>query len=145
MPYEGLGSRHTVTGTHKACTHGQVVSENGFVGSAFKTTQIGRYVDPVSGSPQAIGTTEVFEMQLGGVHEAPASGNLSAAAVGNAVYIDSANNTLGLAAQGLTGTALNAGWLPVGIITEVDATRTPTILRINATGEAVSRVKGTMP
>jgi hypothetical protein len=84
---------------------------------------------------------EVFELQLGGVHEAPASGNLAPAARGNAIYINSANNTLGLAAQGLTTGNLNAGWLPVGLVTEVDASRTPAVVRINATGEAKALVK----
>lgn len=139
MPYEGLGARHVVTATHKACTHGQIVSEDGFVGTAFKTAQISRFVDPVTGSPQAIATTEPFEMQLGGEVEAPLTGNLAAAAVGNAVYINSSNNTLGLAAQGLTTGNLNAGWFVVGIVEAVDAARA--VCRINATGEAKALVK----
>jgi hypothetical protein len=42
------GTRRTphVTVATKACTHGQIVSEDGFVGVAFKITQIGRYQDP---------------------------------------------------------------------------------------------------
>jgi hypothetical protein len=139
MPYEGLGARHVVTNTHKACTHGQVVSEDGFVGVAFKTAQIGRYTDPVSGSPQAIATTEPFEMQLGGEIEAPLTGNLATAAVGNAVYILTTANTLQLAAQALTTGNMNANTLVVGIVEAVDAARS--ICRINATGEAKALVK----
>lgn len=142
MPYEGLGLRHECAAT-KACAHGQIVSEQGFVGSAFKTQQIGRFVDPVAGSPGNIAIAEVMEIQLGGIHEAALAGNLAAAAVGNAVYINTANNTLGLAAQGITGAVLNAGWLPVGIITELDTTRSPGVARINANVKEL--VKGTMP
>jgi hypothetical protein len=142
VAYEGLGARHTVAGgATKACTHGQIVSEDGFVGAAFKVQQISRYQDPTLAAAQAIAVAEVFELQLGGVHEAPASGNLAPAARGNAIYINSANNTLGLAAQGLTTGNLNAGWLPVGLVTEVDASRTPAVVRINATGEAKALVK----
>lgn len=139
MPYEGLGARHVVTNTHKACTHGQIVSEDGFVGTAFKTTQIDRYTNPVTGSPGAIATTEPFEMQLGGECEAPLSGNLAAAAVGNAVYILTTANTLQLAAQGLTTGNMNANTLVVGIVEAVDVARS--IVRINATGEAKALVK----
>lgn len=139
MPYEGLGLRHECAAT-KACAHGQIVSEQGFVGSAFKTQQIGRFVDPVTGSPANIAIAEVMEIQIGGVHEAPLAGNLAAAAVGNDVYINTANNTLGLTAQGLTTGNLNAGWLPVGKITELDSTRTPGVARINANARDLVKV-----
>lgn len=129
MPYEGVGLRHTAECT-KECTHGQIVEEDGFVGSAFKVDQPDRFVRPEDAQTIAVGTD--LEIQLGGVHEAPAEGNLAAAAVGDDIYIDSADNTLGVAAQGLTGAALNAGWLPVGKVTEVDDTRDPAVLRINA-------------
>lgn len=141
MPYEGDGRRHTVLGSpaHKACKHGQIVSEDGFVGSAFKTAQIGRFVDPTSAGIQDIAAAEPFDIHIGGILEAPASGNLAAAAVGNAVYINTANNTLGLAAQGLTTGNLNAGWLPVGIVDEIDTTRSPAVVRVNA--DVVALVK----
>ena len=134
MPYEGVAARHTVLGSpaHKACKHGQIVSEDGFVGSAFKTAPIGRFVDPTSAGIQDIATTEAFDIHIGGILEAPASGNLAAAAVGTEVFINTANNTLGVAAQAITTGSLNAGWRPVGIVDEVDATRTPAVLRINA-------------
>jgi hypothetical protein len=136
MPYEGLGARHTTVAT-KVCKHGQVVAEDGFVGSAFKVTQISRFVDPTGATIQDIQIGEPVEIQLNGVHEAPASGNLAAAAVGNDVYINTANNTLGLAAQGITTGNLNAGWLPVGKITEIDNTRSPAVCRINGNVKAL--------
>jgi hypothetical protein len=138
MPYEGKGARHVVATADKACVHGQIVSEDGFVGRAFKSSQPNRFVTPAAADDIAIG--EEFVLMLGGVMEAPASGNLAAAAVGNDVYINSANNTLGLAAQGITGAALNAGWLPVGKVTEIDVSRNPDVVRINA--EVAHLVKG---
>lgn len=132
MPYEGIGKRHTVDGVAKACKHGQIISEDGFIGTAFKITQIGRFVNPSSAAAQDIVVGEDCELQLGGIAEAPASGNLATAAVGSAIYIDTATNTLGLTAQAITtGNALNAGWLPVGKVTEIDASRNPDVLRIN--------------
>lgn len=136
MPYEGLGARHTTVAT-KACKHGQIVAEDGFCGEAFKVAQIGRFVDPTSATIQDIAIGEPMEIQLNGVHEAAASGNLAAAAVGNDVYINTANNTLGLAAQGITTGNLNAGWLPVGKVTEVDTSRTPAVVRINGNVKAL--------
>lgn len=144
MPYEGLGARHTALAT-KTCKHGQIISEEGFVGTAFKTEPISRWTNPAGATAQDIPIGEELEVQLGGIHEAPASGNLAAAARGNSIYINSANNTLGLEAQALTGTALNAGWLKVGKVTEVDASRSPAVLRINSEGPVLATMRGTMP
>lgn len=138
MPYEGLGLRHTAVCT-KECEHGQVVEEDGFVGAAFRTEQPDRFVRPEDAATIAV--DEVFEIQLGGEHEAPRSGNLNAAVVGNNVYIDVDDNTLGLEAQALTGAVLNAGWLPVGKITEVDTVRD--VVLVNAEEKAL--VRGTLP
>jgi hypothetical protein len=91
MPYEGLGARHTATAT-KACVHGQIVEEDGFVGAAFKVAQLDRFVRPEDG--QAIAVDEQFEIQLGGVHEAPLSGALAYADVRDKVYISTADNSL---------------------------------------------------
>lgn len=121
MPYEGLGLRHTAVAT-KACRHGQVVTEDGFVGTAFKVEQVDRFTRPADAQDIAIG--EEFELQIGGVHEAPAAGAIAALGVGDPVYITEATNAL-VAAAG-------AGILPVGRITEVDASRTPDVLRINS-------------
>lgn len=121
MPYEGLGARHTAVAT-KACRHGQIVVEDGFVGTAFKVEQIDRFVRPEDAQDIDIG--EEFEIQLGGVHEAPLTGALAALGVSDPVFITEADNTL-VAAAG-------AGILPVGRITEVDASRNPDIARINS-------------
>lgn len=122
MPYEGIGARHTVDAATKACRHGQIVVEDGFIGSAFKVAQPDRFVRPVDAQDIAVG--EEFEIQLGGIHEAPAAGALAALDVGDGVWIDPADNSLEAAAA--------AGLLPVGIITEVDGSRNPDVLRINS-------------
>lgn len=130
MPYEGRGERHTATAT-KVSSHGQIVAEDGIVGSAFKVSQLSRFVDPTTVAATQIAIGEDFEMEILHIGEAPASGNLAAAAKGSQVYINTANNTLGLAAQALAAGNLSAGWLPVGIVTEVDNVRSPAVLRIN--------------
>jgi hypothetical protein len=68
-------------------------------------------------------------------------GNLAAAAKSATPSTSRTEQHARLAAQGLTTGNLNAGWLPVGIVTEIDATRTPAVVRINATGEAKALVK----
>ena len=121
MPYEGLGVRHTAVAT-KACVHGQIVEEDGFVGSAFKVDQVDRFVRPEDA--QDIAVDEEFEIQLGGVHEAQLAGAIAAAGVGDRIWIDPVDNSLEVASA--------AGRLPVGVITEVDASRTPDVARINS-------------
>jgi hypothetical protein len=128
MPYEAPGARHSAVAT-KACAHGQIVVEDGIVGTAFKTEQIGRFVDPsaVTGgvlTARHIPVDESFEIQVGGIHEAPLAGALAGADVGDRVWIDPTDNSLEVASA--------AGRLPVGVISEVDATRTPDVARINS-------------
>lgn len=121
MPYEGLGVRHTATAT-KACAHGQIVVEDNFVGTAFKAEQVDRWTRP--SDAQDIDVGEEFEVQVGGVHEAPLAGAIAALDVGDPVFIDETDNSLEAAG--------GAGLLPVGLITEVDASRTPEVARINS-------------
>lgn len=131
MPAEGLGLRHDCLAT-KQCKHGQIVTEQGFVGAAFDQEQMSRYVDPTSAAATNIEIGDDMTIQLGGTHEAPCTGNLAAVAVGNDVYIQASSNTLGLAAQALTTGNLNAGWLPVGKVTSIDLVRNPDVAIINA-------------
>lgn len=146
MPYEGVGLRHRAVAS-KVTPHGAACIENGFPGVAFKNAQLGRFVDPSTAAATQVQIGEAFEIQVGGVHEVPRTGNLAAADVGVAavsdVYIDSATNTLGLAAQALTGAVLNAGWQKFGKVTQRDTSRTPQVLRVNAND--LSFIRGTMP
>lgn len=121
MPYEAPGARHTAIAT-KECVHGQIVEEDGFVGSAFKVTQPDRFTRPADYPTIEVG--EEFEIQLGGIHEAEAAGAIAAAGVDDRIWIDPADNSLEVASA--------AGRLPVGVVTEVDAGRTPDVLRINS-------------
>jgi hypothetical protein len=93
MPYEGLGARHTAVAT-KACVHGQIVVEDRIVGTAFKVEQLDRFVRPTSAEATQIVVGEEFEIQVGGVHEAPLTGALAYAGVGDRVYIAEDDNTL---------------------------------------------------
>jgi hypothetical protein len=124
MPYQGQGVRHTVEAATKAAEHGQIVIEENFVGTAFKVEQLGRFVAPTAAEATEIAIGEEFEIQVGGIHEAPAAGAIAALGVGDRVFIDPADNSLEAAG--------GAGLVPVGVVTEVDASRTPDVLRINS-------------
>jgi hypothetical protein len=125
MPYQGLGARRTSVAT-KACAHAQIVTEQKFVGTAFRVEQLGYFVDPSNAAAKAIDIGDVFEIQVGGIHEAAKSGTLAAAALGDRIWILPATNALALDAGATTGA------FPVGVVDEIDATRTPNVLRISA-------------
>lgn len=121
MPYNGPGARHTAVAT-KQCDHGQVVVEDNIVGVAFKTQGLTRYQDP-AGTPLRISSGETFDIQVGGIIESPASGPLASVGKDDLVYITVASNALALSA--------GAGKIPVGVVSELDSTRTPAVARIN--------------
>lgn len=123
MPYQGPGARSTQTAT-KLCVHGSIVIEHKVVGTAFKVSQMGRYVDPVSAAATQIQIGDVFEIEVGGVLEAPAAAGVATAAIGDLIWITPATNALKLAA----GTA--TGDIPVGVVQEIDTIRNPDVLRI---------------
>lgn len=150
MPYEGTGVRHTATQSKAAgVAHGAACAENGFVGVAFKIEQLDRFVRPESAAATLIDQNEVFEIQIGGIHEVPRTGNLATADVGAAaisdIYIRETDNVLGLATQALTGAVLNANWRKFGKVTGRDTSRTPQVLRVNGNGFALDQVRGTLP
>lgn len=120
MAHNAPGARHTAVAT-KACVHGQIVEEDGFVGTAFKVAQVDRFVRPADARDIAIG--EEFEILVGGIHEANAAGAIAAAGVDDLIWIDPADNSLEVAVAN--------GRLPVGVVTEVDLSRTPDVLKIN--------------
>lgn len=122
MPANREGDRHTAIAT-KACVHGQIVTENGFVGTAFKVEQIDRWTRPEDGADIAIG--EEFEIMIGGVHEAKVTeGGMASAVEGDRIWIAPATNAL--------DDASSAGALPVGVVDEVDASRNPDVCLINS-------------
>lgn len=120
MPANTPGARHTAVAT-KVCRHGQLVTEDGFVGSAFKTAQSDRWVKPADAANIAIG--ETFDIITTGTHEAPITGPLAAAAKGTTVFIVPATNVL--------ATASATGSLYCGRVTKIDSAAGPTVAVIN--------------
>lgn len=112
MPEQGPGARHTAVAT-KQCTHGQIVEEKGFVGTAFKVKQMPVHTAPGAAALSTIEIGEVFEIEIGGVQVAPVSGSLASAAIGDLIYIVPATNALKR-----TGAAEDD--LPVGVVSEID-------------------------
>lgn len=137
MPYSGPGQRITaVGGNGRVIVHGKPCVWNGIPGIAFKVAQLGPYVDPNTAAAGQIAANETFELDPLGIHEVVRAGNLAAADIGAAavrdIYINSADDALGVAAQGLgAAPALAAGWLRFGIVVERDATRSPQVLRVD--------------
>lgn len=129
MPYQAPGARHEAIAT-KECEHGQIVVEDNFVGTAFKSDQVDRWTKPADAT--TIAEDEVFEIQLGGIHEAPATGGLASAAVGDLIWIDPATNAL--------DDAEADGLLPVGVVDSIDTLRAPDVVRINGSALNAFRV-----
>lgn len=88
MPYSAPGSRHQAVAT-KASIHGQVVTEDGFVGTAFKIADPGQYTAPADRDNIAI--TEAFEIHLPGIHEIPYVAGMD---VGDPLWIRSSDNAI---------------------------------------------------
>jgi hypothetical protein len=136
VPYSSPGKRISATGGNgRTIVHGKPAVWNGIAGIAMKVAQLGTFVDPAAAAATQIAATETFELDVQGVHELTREGNLATADIGAAavshIYINSANDTVGLAAQGLAAAVLNAGWLPLGIVIERDPSRTPQVLRVD--------------
>lgn len=121
MAHNAPGARHTAVAT-KACVHGQIVIEDGFVGTAFKVAQPDRFVRPADARDIAV--DEEFEIIVGGIHEANAAGAIAGADVGDRIWIDPADNSLEVASA--------AGRIPVGVVDELDLSRAPDVLKINS-------------
>lgn len=126
MPYEAPGIRHVATAAGAAfpVTHGDPVIMNGFPGIAFKNAQLGRFQDPTAAAATQIAVGEVFDIQLGGIHEVRAArltGGIGAFPVGTTAFI--------IDATGMLEVATAAGRSKFGRVTEVRGT---VAVRINA-------------
>ncbi|MCA1571160.1 MAG: hypothetical protein LC798_12755 [Chloroflexi bacterium] len=150
MPYSGVGKRQPFALARAAAHGAPVVVAVGAVGGglgipgiAFKVDQVGTFVDPSAAAATQIAAGVVAEIDFDGIHEAARSGNLATADLGTDIYIQNSTDTLGLAAQALTGAVLNATWLPFGKVVERDALRTPQVLRVAL--NLRSLVRGTLP
>lgn len=123
MPYNAEpGDVAYVTFT-KACTHGDLVTESGFVGVAVK--QAIPAADAARSTRDDIGVSEAGILRIAGVVETPATGALASPTKGALVYIVTADNTF--------ATSSGSGKIPVGRVCSLPGERgTPsTLVRIN--------------
>jgi hypothetical protein len=127
MPYQAPGVRVKKTngtvGTPTVANlkHGNLVNFGGVRGVAAKSTQVDRWTTPANAA--TIGGGEEFIVMVGGVVEMVlAAPNPVAATVGDNVNVSTAGVvTIGAYAQATT----------IGVVQEVDTTRTPNVARIN--------------
>lgn len=126
MARDDLGVRVERIAT-KAVKDGLPTVEGAFVGWANKSTQPGAFVDPSSAAITTIEVGEGFVMMVGGKHEVPISATKGHAPVGTAVddllYINPADNEIKKEAA--------VGFVPLGVVEEIDATRTPDVALVN--------------
>lgn len=122
--YTAPGKRVKRTATKSFVTNSPVVELN-TVGWGTKVAQLNRFVDPSTSAAKTVQIGEVFTLDTGGIHELALTGGLSGAAVGDKLWIKVSDNTVHLA-----GTAA-AGDLPLGVVDEVDASRSPAVARVN--------------
>ena len=91
MPYNAEPGEVAYVTFTKACTHGDLVTEQGFVGVAVKQTT------PAADSPRTtrnqIGVGEKGLLLISNVAETPATGALAAPVKGALVYVKAADNT----------------------------------------------------
>jgi len=121
--YTGPGERVEVTAVRVLESGAPCVVDN-LVGFGAKVQERPRYTDPTSAAATQIAVGELFTLFVTGIHELPLEGAVAAGAVGDLVFIDPSDDSLALDA-GATGD------LPLGVIVEVDASRTPDVGRVN--------------
>lgn len=93
--YDAPGVRREATATKVTPTNTPCV-ENNIVGWATKVAQLDRFVRPTDAEATEIAIGEHFEQFVGGTHELALSGGLSAVAVGQRLYIDPLDNSVGV-------------------------------------------------
>lgn len=126
MPYQAPGVRvkkkNGIVGTPAvaALKHGDLVNIEGIKGVAAKSGQVDRWTLPVNAAKIAAG--EEFIVQVGGVVEmALAAPNPTTANVGDNVLV----STAGVVTIGA------AGATQIGVVQEIDTSRTPNVARVN--------------
>ena len=126
MPYQAPGVRvKKLNGTSGSpavanLKHGDLVNIQGVKGVAAKSTQIDRWVKPVDAAKILGG--EEFIVMVGGVVEVVlAAPNPTSAAVGNNINVSTAGVVTIGAADATT----------LGVVQEIDTTRTPNVARVN--------------
>lgn len=104
---------------------GAPVVVNGVPGFGVKATGIGRYVDPTTSAATEVEVGEHFTHFVKGCHPIALAGGIAAAVVGSKLWIDPDDDTVRLHAD------RTAGDLPLGVVDEIDAARTPDVAYVN--------------
>ena len=122
MAYTGPGERVQRTAVRVFTSNSPVVV-NGVPGWGAKVAQLDRFVNPASAAATQVQIGEAFTHFVVGVHELPAAGLVAGAVVGSKIWIDPDDDVVKLTPA--------AGDLPLGVVDEIDASRTPAVLRVN--------------
>lgn len=122
--YDQPSDRVTLFADHDL-EHGVPAVVAGLVGFPAKVGQPDRFTRPTDASITAIPEDEQFVHFVGGVHEIELTGGLAAIAVGEKLYIDPADDTVRKEADVTTDD------VPLGIVQEIDTSRTPDVGRVN--------------
>lgn len=124
MPYSAPGERVEAVAT-RVIPHGAPCVIEGKVGFAAKVKQLDRFIRPTDTAATQIAIGELFTLFVVGTHELALAGGLSAAAVGEKLWIDPDDDVVKRNASAA------AGDLPLGVIDEIDVARTPDVARVN--------------
>lgn len=132
MPYEGPGERYSVVAT-KATEHGAPAVENRHPGIAAKSAQAAPAAVSVANAlaAQQIAIGEEFVIMMTGVHEVAVADLPAGAAVGDALWIEIADNSLANAAEAQTAGLTEAAYVPFGRISSIDATAGRALVNLN--------------
>jgi hypothetical protein len=128
MPYSAPGVRvkkkNGIVGTPAVVglVHGAPVNIQGIKGVAAKSGQVDRWTLPTAAG--AIAGGEEFVVEVGGVHEILMAGGVASLALGDYIEVSAA----GVVSKGTPGT-ITANTL--GVVQEIDTSRTPNVARVN--------------
>lgn len=121
--YDAPGARVEKVAVRAFETGSAVVVDNQ-VGFGVKVKQLDRFTAPTADEATEVAIGETFTLFVKGVHELEISGALAGAEEGDLIYIDPDDDSLALD----TGAV---GDLPLGVIQQIDTSRTPDVARVN--------------
>jgi hypothetical protein len=122
MPKDAPGHAFPVIADRDIQSGRPAVIKN-FVGWVAKTSQPDRFVRPDDPAITLIEAGEECVIYVGGAHDLPIVAPFAAAGVGAKLWINPANDAVDDAAT--------AGWLPLGVIQDIDTRRTPDVALVN--------------
>lgn len=124
MAYDGPGVRVKLTASRQHVNNTPAVEKN-LVGWAVKSSQVGLRVAPDADEITEIAAAEQFVLMVGGVHELELTGGLAGVSVGDRLYIQDA------ADDPVTDAPAGGDFYPLGVVQEIDTSRTPDVARVN--------------